>query len=56
MQKKYLEPWIRVQVFDEEMLTTDEWEDGADVRSALPEGDGSGAGSGSGDDLFDGLL
>lgn len=35
MQKKYLEPWMRVLILDEETLTTDEWEDGATIKSTI---------------------
>lgn len=53
MRKKYLEPRMLVQIFDEETLTEEVWEDDTDVRSTLPEGGGSGS---SGDDLFEGLM
>lgn len=38
MRKKYLEPRIIVQAFDEETLTS-EWEDDADVVSTNYQGD-----------------
>lgn len=49
MQKKYLEPWMRVQIFDEETLTTDEWENDATIKSTIYDGSGEGT---DGDDFW----
>ena len=53
MQKKYLEPWMRVQIFDEEMLTDTEL--GDDSNRGTFDQTGGNSGEGNGDGAFDGL-